>query len=204
MTQEQQTYHEEQIAGLELMARLTDSPLTIKTFIDSWILLTFDLPHNEEGDRARREFLANAKRLGAVMHTESVYYMPFTQAASLTALEMAKVKGGEVHVWYSQTPDEQKAIELTKDYDERLVPEITKLDERGQKIMGHIGEGHYEMAKKMLDNTWDTVNGLAKAVAARGSEELGERLNQTVQLLKLAQQLADKDPDTIKQLAANA
>ena len=194
------TYHEEQAAGLEMMARLTGSPIKVKTFIDSWILLTFDLPTTEAGNRARREFLAKARRLGAVMHTESVYYMPWTPAASLTALELSKA--GEVHLWYSKTPDDQHAVDMTRDYDAKLLPQIRDLDERATRIMGHLAEGHYELGKNMLAKTQETLKGLAGAVAARGSEDLAKRLAQVVQVLALAQKLADQDPATLRALGA--
>jgi hypothetical protein len=194
------TYHEEQAAGLELMARLTSSPLKVKTFINSWILLTFDLPTTEAGNTARREFLGKVRRMGAVMQTESVYYMPWTPETSLTALDLAKA--GEVYLWYSKVPDDQHSIDLTRDYDAKLLPEINKLAERATRIMGHLSEGHDKMAQSMLGNTWDTANGLAKAVAARGSEDLAQRLDGVLQVLKLAQKLADRDPATLRVFGA--
>ena len=68
-------------ASIEVLARLTGTQIRCREICDRWLLITYDLPHNKKGDRARREFLDTAKIIGATHHTDSVYLMPWTPAA---------------------------------------------------------------------------------------------------------------------------
>jgi len=91
---------------LEIMARMTDTPINIREVVDKFLMITYDLPHTEEGDRARREFLAVAHSIGAAKHTESVYLLPWTPEAEVLALELSRVKDGEVFIWTTQPTDQ--------------------------------------------------------------------------------------------------
>ncbi len=66
---------------IEMLARLSDTKIKCRDIVDRWLLLTYDIPHNEKGDKARREFLNAATLVGATQHTESVYLLPWTPAA---------------------------------------------------------------------------------------------------------------------------
>ena len=40
--------------ALRVMAQLSDIPLNVKAFQSDWFLVTYDMPHTETGDKARR------------------------------------------------------------------------------------------------------------------------------------------------------
>lgn len=154
-----------------VMARLTDTPLPdVREICDKWILLTYDLPHNENGDRARREFLVNARMIGATRNTDSVYLMPWTKQAEMLALQLARV--GEVCVWTSETTDENKAAEITRSYDTGLKPQLKEISERVDKIAYHLDNNHQKRANKMIEKTEKLLNAIEQAIIRRGSAEL--------------------------------
>ncbi len=51
---------ESKFSSLEVMARLTDSKIDAREICEKWLLITYDIPKTDEGDKARREFLNNA------------------------------------------------------------------------------------------------------------------------------------------------
>lgn len=70
----------------------------LKTIIDDFVLITYDMPAKEE--KARKAFLRDARAIGAIMHTQSCYLMPYTPGSFTLANELA-AKGGNVIVWRS-------------------------------------------------------------------------------------------------------
>ncbi len=40
--------------SLEVLARLTDTPIEVKDIVNSWLLITYDLPHTEAGKECRK------------------------------------------------------------------------------------------------------------------------------------------------------
>ncbi len=77
-------------ASLEVLARMTDTHIEAREICDRWLLLTYDIPKNTAGNKARHEFLKKARELGATRHTDSTYLMPWTPDAEMLALEVAR------------------------------------------------------------------------------------------------------------------
>ena len=157
---------------LEVMARMTDTNINIKEVCDKWLMITYDLPHTEEGDRARRDFLAAAHSIGATKHTESVYLLPWTPEAEVLALELSRVKNGEVFIWTSQPTDQSKIKEITQTYDEGLEPIMDEISERIDRIEEHQAGERYGRAEKMLPKTEKMLDDMRDAILRRGSAVL--------------------------------
>jgi len=155
---------------LEVLARLADTEIEARELVDKWLLITYDIPKSEAGDRARREFLNQARMIGATRHTDSVYLMPWTKHAEVLALQLARA--GEVCVWTSQTTDEVKAAEITKNYDKGLQPQLDEISERVDKIAYNISKERMKRAYKMLDKTERMLDNMEQAIIRRGSAQL--------------------------------
>lgn len=157
-------------SSIEVMARLTDTKIEAREICEKWLLLTYDLPNTEEGNKARAAFLAQARLYGATKHTDSVYLMPWTKKAEMLALDLAKK--GEVCVWTSQTTDKTEAERVTRRYDEGLEPVLDKISDRLDKIAGHLFNEHYKTAYRMLDKTGTMLEHIEQAIIRRGSAQL--------------------------------
>jgi len=140
-----------------------------KELIADWILITYDLPVTAEGNAARSKFLHLAPRLGAMMHTRSVYFMPQTQESEVAALELSRV--GKVFVWTSNLQGE-KSKELTEIYDSRIKDEIKVVLRRLARIRNHIKDGKEGFAERMLDGTVQQFNMALYAVIQRGNRKM--------------------------------
>ena len=159
-----------ELTSLEVMARLTDTKIDVREICDKWLLLTYDLPNTEAGNKARAGFLAQAKSYGATKHTESVYLMPHTKQAEMLALELAKI--GDVEIWHSTIEDPARAEEVTKSYDEGLQPLLDEISERLDKVAGHFEVDHNKRAISMLNKTADKLDAVEQAIIRRGSAQL--------------------------------
>lgn len=179
---------EEKLAALEVLAIIADVPVNVREFHSDWILFTYDLPNTPEGVKARYNFLGKAKYLGAMQHTESVYFMPWTDAANAAALDLADA--GTVYVWHTKV-GEVNSIDLTKDYDAKIINEIKALDVRVDKIVQHAKDKHEQQVRRMAEKTWTMINSLSKAVVSRGNEEVAQKLYDVISALKYAESLAE-------------
>jgi len=155
---------------LEVLARLADTKIEARELVDKWLLITYDIPKSEAGDRARREFLNQARMIGATRHTDSVYLMPWTKHAEVLALQLARA--GEVCVWTSQTTDEVKAAEITKSYDKGLEPQLDEISGRIDRIAENLDKKCFKRAHKMMDKTERMINNMEQAIIRRGSAQL--------------------------------
>ncbi len=161
---------ENKTAELEVTAKLADVEIHTREICDKWILLTYDLPHNESGDKARREFLLNARKLGACQHTESVYLLPYTAAAGEAALELAKA--GKLYVWTSESTNPSQAQEVTRNYDAELKEMLKKLSRRVDRMLELRKQNKLGVLNKMRGKTDTMMNDLADAVRRRNSADL--------------------------------
>ena len=154
-----------------------------RELVKDWLLITYDLPVTEEGNKARGHFLQTAPRLGAMMHTRSVYFMPQTQLSELAALELSKIEHAKVFVWTSSM-DDLKAKELTELYDSRIRDEITTIEERIKNARKHVAKEQWGMAGRMMPNTIEAFNTTLYTAIQRGSREIIDELT------KLRQEIA--------------
>ncbi len=161
---------ENKTAELEVTAALSGIDIKTREICDRWILLTYDLPHNEEGDKARREFLLNARRLGACQHTESVYLLPYTAAAMDACLNLAKA--GKLFVWTSENSSPMQAQEVTRSYDMELKEMLKKLSKRVDRMIELKKEEKFGILNKMRDKTEAMIVSMGDAVRRRESMDL--------------------------------
>lgn len=156
--------------GLEVLARMTDSKIQIREVVDKFTLITYDLPHNEAGDKARQQFLIAAAAIGAVRHTDSVYLIPDSPEAQSLALDLAKTEGGEVICWGNAEPLNHKE-EVTAGYDAALKRVLKEISGR----LDRMGEYKYRYQKRviqMMPKTERLLQNVDVAIARRGSEVL--------------------------------
>lgn len=155
---------------LEVMAGLTDTVIETRELVDKWLLITYDLPHNEAGDKARREFLLKARAIGATRHTDSVYLLPWTPVAETLSLQLARI--GEVVLWTSKTTEESKAQEITRSYDKGLEPILDEIAERIDRINEYLDKRYFKRANKMMEKTERLLDQVGQAIERRGSATL--------------------------------
>jgi len=161
---------------VETIARLKDITINERELINDWILITYDIPVTEEGKIARSKFLKNAPKIGAMMHSRSVYLMPNTQQSQLAAVELSATVGGEVYVWTSKVED-NKAKKITKFYDESIIKQINYLLNRIQKEEQLTLNGKHGMADRMQRKSANLYKQLLFAAAQRGvSKEVVNKL----------------------------
>jgi len=109
-----------------------------KKLLTDWLLIVYDIPagRNEEeanrNDAFRAYWIYNAKRLGAVRHTESVYYAPFHPRTMQLAQEIAERAGGQVYIFHSKITTPAAAKDFTTRYDKAIEEEY--FDELEQRI----------------------------------------------------------------------
>ena len=163
--------------SMEVLARMTNTDLEIRETCDRWIIITYDLPHNEEGDKARYNFLQQARSIGATRHTDSVYLLPWTPVAEHLALDLARVPKGNVVVWTSKPTDESKNIEITRSYDESLEPIIQEISERIDHIVELQNKDLFGRANRMMDKTAKMIEEVDQAIIRRGSMALKVQLD---------------------------
>ena len=160
---------EDKALDLKAQAVILEAPVQVKEIVEEFLLITYDVPVSDEGNKARTEFLQRAASIGAVMHTESVYYMPWTQVADITALKLSKI--GKVYAWYAKA-DPETARDLTRHYDQQVMSWIDELDKRLDKIMGHINDGHIKLAHRMIERTLPMISEQEAIIKRRGSPAL--------------------------------
>jgi len=157
--------------GMEVLARMTDSKIQIRDIVDRWILISYDLPHSEAGDKARQEFLTAAKAIGACRHTDSCYLIPDSPDAQSLALSLAKTEGGEVIVWGNAQPL-HKAEEITANYDAALRPILKNISERLDRMNYYSRKNHQKRVIQMIPKTQRLLRNVEAAIHRRGSEVL--------------------------------
>jgi len=162
---------------LEAGALVMGSTVVVKAVIDKWLLLTYDIPNDGAGPKARYEFLQRARLLGAVQHTESVYILPWTPTATALAIELGMIEGARVYAWYSEATDPKLAEEISVRYDRQVTEWLDEVEARLAKSAEHLRDDHEGIARRMLDHTITTLNGLEGVVERRGNPAFKERLD---------------------------
>jgi hypothetical protein len=157
--------------GLEVLARMTDSKIQVRDVVDKWLLLTYDLPNNDAGNKARQLFLIAASAIGATRHTDSVYLMPWSPEAEKLALDLAKTEGGEVIAWSQATPLNH-AEEITANYDAALKPVLKEISVRLDKMDSYSFSKHQKRVLQMIPKTEKLIQNADAAIERRGAEVL--------------------------------
>jgi ribosomal protein L30/L7E len=146
----------------------------VTNLVKEWILITYDLPNTVEGNKARFAFLKQAPKIGAVMHTRSVYLMPNTKESQLASLELTK--HGDVEIWISEVEDVAKQTRLTEFYDKAMDNQLTLIEKRLNRIKSLQDEEKFGMATRMINKTSDLLNSSLFAITQRGSKTLYTKL----------------------------
>jgi len=152
----------------ETFAKLQGIEINARELVDEWILITYDIPVTEAGKEARQKFLKNAPRIGAMMHSRSVYLMPNTQQAQLSAVELSKTVGGEVYIWTSKVNGEF-AVQVTSFYDKKIQEQIETIEDRILKEEILVKDEKFGMADRMHRKTANLFTQLCFTVAQRGA-----------------------------------
>jgi len=129
-----------------------------KELVQDWILLTFDIPAKEKSLRGK--FLASIYALGAQIHTESVYLMPFSDEAMKWAAKLESA--GHAVVWQAHQPDEKKAWEYTIKYDTGLSARCDNIEQRLKIAEDYIVAGKLVVANAMAVKTGKLLQQLSQ------------------------------------------
>ncbi len=155
---------------LNIVAKLAEIKIETVEIVSQWLLITYDLPHTPEGDKARRKFLTEAALIGATQHTASVYYMPWTPEAESLAIDLAKI--GKACVWSSRPSEILDCEKLTEQYDKKLENILDKILAEVEKIAKHYKNGHDKQVKRMSIKLRRRLSKLKDAIMRRGSPSI--------------------------------
>lgn len=157
---------------IKLAGKLSGVDIKVRDICHDWILVTFDIPKNEQGDKIRQKFYNVARRLGAVMHTESCYLLPWCPETGDVLIDIASI--GNCFVWLSTISDEEKAKEVTDQYDAGISEYIKEVKERINKMDEHLANNEVHLYNKMLKKTVRLITQLQDVARRRGSQKLIE------------------------------
>ena len=152
----------------ESFAKLQGVEIKSRELVEEWILITYDIPVTEEGNEARLKFLKQAPRIGAMMHSRSVYLMPNTQQAQLASVELSKINGAEVYLWTAKVEGEQ-AVQITDFYDTKIQEQIDTINRRIVQEDALIADEKFGMADRMHRKTANLFSQSCFTVAQRGA-----------------------------------
>ncbi len=155
---------------LSFLAKLAEINMETVEIVSQWLLITYDLPHTPEGDKARRNFLNQASLIGATQHTASVYYMPWSIEAECLAMDLAKI--GKACVWTSKPAETLDCEKLTEQYDKNLEKLLDEMVETIGKIDKHFKRGHEKQVRRMALKAKQRLRKLFEAVKRRGSQSI--------------------------------
>ncbi len=160
----------------QMLAKLEGIKFEPKELVDNWILLTYDLPAGEEGGKARYQFLKKVPRIGGIMHTRSVYLIPWSEEAEIAAYEVAKA--GQAFLWISNIKDEIKKKELTEFYDKEIYERLNDIASRIKRIKKHLENNEERSANRMIRKTGELLNDVTVAATHRNSIKILAKVTQ--------------------------
>jgi hypothetical protein len=158
----------------KILAKFAGIEFKARELVDEWILVTYDLPATDEGNKARQDFLRLAPRIGAIMHTKSVYLMPNTNECQTATVDLAKI--GNVFIWTSKPNSEASKKEVTDLYDAKIKAEIKKLEDRTKQIRKNMADKKNGMANRMIEKTIDIFNNSVFSAVQRGNADIYNKL----------------------------
>jgi hypothetical protein len=174
MENEVKIMENEKLLSIKLMSELSGVTVNIKEVVDDWVLLTYDLPNTEEGNKLRTEFLKKAARLGFVQHTESVYLAPLCPETELLAIELSEK--GKLYIWTSSIKDEKMAKEITDKYDDRVSKLFDEIKGRIDKMKKYANAGDLRNLSRMRKKTEELLRNADGVANRRRSIELANKV----------------------------
>jgi len=154
----------------QMLAKLEGIKFKPKNLISDWILLTYDIPAGPEGNKARYEFIKHTSKIGAIMHTRSVYLMPWSEDAEIEALKVTKA--GTAYLWQTNTKSETKKKELTNFYDKEINDRLDDIEKRIKRIRKHFEADELRPANRMIKKTGELLNDIVTAATFRSSNQI--------------------------------
>lgn len=121
----------------------------VKQLIDEYILVCFDIPQKE--GKLRKLILRRIHDIGGIMHTSSVYLMPYSEKAMDLANEISTA--GDVVVWRSKQEHPEIAKSITMKYEEHLHMRCVVIEQRLVIIADHIANDRLGKANRMAQKT---------------------------------------------------
>ena len=156
-----------------MLAKFEGIKFEPKELVDNWLLLTYDLPATVEGNKARYTFTKKAPKIGAVMHTRSVYLIPWSEQAEMAAFEVTKA--GIAFLWTSTVTNAEKKKEVTEFYDKSISKMLDEAENRISRIKQHIKDKELRSANRMIRKTGEFISDAANAALLRSSMTLMAR-----------------------------
>jgi len=126
-------------------------PVEVKEIVSDYLLLTYDIPASQ--GKLRKRFLKEAGESGAMMYTQSVYLMPWSDKMQAMANELAQT--GHAVVWRSQQEHAGLAKSITIKYAEHIQARCQLIEQRLVQIKDHIEAGRLAHANRMAKKTHD-------------------------------------------------
>ncbi len=166
---------------IELVSQLSGINVNVRDICRDWILVTFDIPKTKEGDKIRQKFYKVSSRIGAIIHTESCYLLPWCPETEDVILDISSI--GNCFVWLSTIKDDKMAKEITSQYDAGVYAYIKDIEKRIMKMEQHLQSHQYNHFTKMLPKTDRLIKQLNKIAAVRGSAELLQKAAELSQQL---------------------
>ena len=150
----------------------------IKEIEQNWVLLTYDIPRKDQ--KVRDSFIKEAKAIGAVMHTESCYLLPYSDKAFELANKVAAI--GNAVVWKSRQEDKEKAEEITTKYGDHLKIRCQSIEQRLVASAQYMQAGKLGVALIMGIKTGKLLQQLAQIAESFDPGWLGQKVKElTVQ-----------------------
>jgi len=167
---------DEMKSNLDAMNEVLQAGVNVQEILEEYILIHYDIPTTEEGDTIRNEFYSNARAIGAVQLSESVYFMPWTDEANTQAILLAGVEGATVFVHYSKSIDEEQGRAMAAVYDGAISKWMEDIRKRLDRIKKHALEGTPHIAMRMVRVTQEHINNLEGICERRGVEAFKDEL----------------------------
>lgn len=128
----------------------------IKQIIDSYVLVTYDIPASQ--GKLRKMVLKELAKIGAMPYTQSVYLIPLSEESFALANEISA--GGSAFVWRAKMPNTDKAHAITIKYEDHIHDRISFIQQRIVQIKDHIEAGRLGKATRMVEKTHQLISQL--------------------------------------------
>ncbi len=151
-----------------------------KELVKDYILILYDIPEKEK--KLRAKFLKDAHAMGAEKHTDSVYLLPYSEAAVQLANDLDSA--GHAYVFRSQPTKEKQAIEIHTKYNENLKARCDTIEQRIVIAQEYTNAGRIALAVKMGEKTGTLLGQLAKIKENYNPPWFEERIQELWSALK--------------------
>lgn len=117
----------------------------VKEIICDYVLITYDIPAKEKA--LRDAFLRDAKAIGAIQYTQSVYLLPQSVKAIELANKLASI--GKAVVFTSSPVSQKVALEITTKYSDSIMTRCAYISQRLAICQDYIATGQLGVALRM-------------------------------------------------------